>query len=240
MIIDSYSFSAVGGREENQDAVGKSESGENSIFVLADGLGGHRNGRMASDCVVSTVLSDWDTDTDQDLTEQLRDRVAAANDAVIAMQQEQNCNAKSTAVVLAIRQDKAAWAHSGDSRLYYLHNGEIAAFTEDHSVAYKKYRAGDITREEIATDEDQSALLRTLGSASRWEPELNQIEQLCPDDGFLLCSDGFWEYIHDEEILLDYLKSGSAKEWAVLMLMRISARIPKDSDNLSVITVMMK
>ena len=227
MTIDSYSFSDIGGREDNQDALGTKVDGDKGIFVLADGLGGHQNGRLASDCVVNTVLAGWPPEEDTPLTETLESR-------------EKNCNAKSTAVVLTILGENAAWAHSGDSRLYYLHDGGIAAVTEDHSVAYKKYQAGEITKEEIATDEDQSSLLRVLGSTVRWEPVIDQRERLSPEDAFLLCSDGVWEYVRDDEILVDYLKADSAREWAVLLLLRISARVPKNNDNLSLITVMMK
>ena len=240
MTIDSYSFSDIGGREDNQDALGTKVDGDKGIFVLADGLGGHQNGRMASDCVVNTVLAGWPPEEDTPLTETLESGISEANQAILNMQQEKNCNAKSTAVVLTILGENAAWAHSGDSRLYYLHDGGIAAVTEDHSVAYKKYQAGEITKEEIATDEDQSSLLRVLGSTVRWEPVIDQRERLSPEDAFLLCSDGVWEYVRDDEILVDYLKADSAREWAVLLLLRISARVPKNNDNLSLITVMMK
>lgn len=240
MTIDSYSFSDIGGRDDNQDALGMKLDGDRGIFVLADGLGGHQNGRLASDCVVNSVLAGWPPEEEAALTETIETGIGEANQAILNLQQAKNCNAKSTAVVLTIRGENAAWAHSGDSRLYYLHDGGIAAVTEDHSVAFKKYQAGEITKEEIATDEDQSSLLRVLGSAARWEPAVNQREKLSPEDAFLLCSDGVWEYVRDDEILVDYLKAASAKEWAVLLLLRISARIPKDNDNLSLITVMLK
>ena len=73
---------------------------------------------------------------------------------------------------------------------------EIAEYTDDHSVAYKKYKAGEITREEIGFDDDQSSLLRTLGSEDRYEPSVRELN-LVPrkGDAFLLCSDGFWEYV---------------------------------------------
>ena len=240
MTIDSHKFSDIGGREENQDALGMKIDGENGIFVVADGLGGHRNGRLASDCAVSTLLTNWDPASEEPPEDMLRDGISKANQAILTIQQKESCNARSTVVALMIRGETAVWAHSGDSRLYWLHDGGIAAVTEDHSVAYKKYQAGEITKEEIAADEDQSSLLRTLGGVTRWEPEVSRTETLSPEDAFLLCSDGVWEYVRDDEILVDYLKAGSAREWAVLLLLRLSARIPKDNDNLSLITVMLK
>ena len=148
---------------------------------------------------------------------------------------------KTTVVALSLRGDRAAWAHVGDSRLYYLHDKVIAAYTEDHSVAYKKYLAGEITREQIGFDEDQSSLLRALGNPERNQPVgCTWTQPLTPWDGFLLCSDGFWEYVTDEEILVDYLKADCARAWAELLLIRAMERIGPDNDNLSVITVMVR
>ena len=236
MKIDSYSFSAVGGRDENQDAFGQAGEGENALFVVADGLGGHRLGSLASNCAVQALLENWKPDEACD-AEGLNKLVGQANDAVLKMQEEQNCGAKSTLVLLSIQTGKAIWANSGDSRLYYIHDGELKAITEDHSVAYKKYRSGEITRAEIATDEDQSSLLRTLGGPTRWQPDVAEAVEPEAGDGFLLCTDGFWEYVTDEEILIDSLKAENAQDWAEKMLLRAAARIPKDNDNMTVITV---
>ena len=134
----------------------------------------------------------------------------------------------------------AVWAHSGDSRLYYFHRGWIAAVTDDHSVAYKKYKAGEIDKDEIAFDEDQSALLRTLGGADRFEPDVNGWPELLePGDAFFLCSDGAWEFLKDEEILIDLLKAENAKHWAELMMLRMMDRIKGGNDNFTLQTIML-
>lgn len=133
--------------------------------------------------------------------------------------------------------DKAYWANTGDSRVYYFHDDTLSFVTNDHSVAFKKYKAGEITRAQIATDEDQSSLLRALGDKKRWEPNVGTIEGICSGDAFVLCSDGFWEYVFDEEILIDCLKSSSARGWGKLMLLRAIDRVKPGHDNLSVITV---
>lgn len=72
----------------------------------------------------------------------------------------------------AVNGDQAAWANVGDSRVYFIHRNNLHAYTNDHSVAFKKYKAGETTREQIASDEDQPRLLRSLGSEERNEPEL--------------------------------------------------------------------
>lgn len=236
MSFDSYLFSDIGGREENQDAVGKLDSDKAGLYVVADGLGGHQQGRLAADCVVSALTGC--TDLSQLCTpESLVSLIRQANDSILQVQKDKNCNCKSTVVSLILLGNSAIWANTGDSRLYYLHGGTLRPVTEDHSVAFRKFRSGEITKEEIARDEDQASLLRALGGTSRWEPDSGLIDEIVSGDGFLLCSDGIWEYLLDEEILVDYLKADSAREWGNLLLLRVAERIPQSSDNLSLITV---
>ena len=237
MRIDSYLFTDIGGRSENQDAVGKLDGDSAGLYVVADGLGGHQQGRLSSDCIVSTLIggADLSGPCEPDVLVAL---IQQANEEILRIQQEKNVITKSTVVALALNGQSASWANTGDSRLYYLHDSEIRQITVDHSVAYKKYKSGEITKEEIARDEDQSSLLRTLGGETRWEPDSGKLETLSPGDGFLLCSDGVWEYLLDEEILVDYLKADSAREWGTFLLLRIAERIPRDNDNFSLITVL--
>ena len=239
MKLDSFRYSAIGGRSENQDAVGFREEGANGLYIVADGLGGHQAGHLASQCAVYTLKKLWEPETPQ-TPEGFAGFFEAVNEAILAVQQETGLMTKTTTVALSIQGDRAVWAHTGDSRLYYLHDRRIAAYTDDHSVAYMKYKAGEITREQIAQDEDQCCLLRALGGPRRWEPEAASAEGLQPGDAFLLCTDGMWEYLLDGEILVDCLKAANAEEWGKLLLLRAAERIRPGNDNLSFITVMLK
>lgn len=238
MIYDSFEFTYIGGRDENQDSLGKKESKTGGIYVVADGLGGHEKGGIASRCAVEVLTNSWNENEAPD-KERLKQQIGLVNEEILRIQKEENCVTKTTVAVLSVVGDRAVWANTGDSRVYYIHDGGLAGFTADHSVAYMKYKTGEITRAEIAKDEDQSCLLRALGNASRWEPNTYGADSLCAGDAFLLCSDGFWEYVSDEEILVDYLKAASAKEWARLMLLRAIDRVEPGNDNLSLITVML-
>ena len=242
MKTDTYVYTNQGGREYNEDSAAVREEQGHGIYVVADGLGGHQRGDLASDCITSSLTDSWRMDTGQEeRAEELREQIAAANRRLLAIQQEQQCTMKSTVVVLAIDEARAAWAHVGDSRLYYLHRGRIADVTEDHSVSYKKYKAGEITRAQISQDEDQSRLLRSLGGRDHWEPDIHVLEEdLEPGDAFLLCSDGAWEYLYDEEILIDLLKAERAENWTEMLLSRIQERIDSDNDNLTLLTVMLR
>lgn len=236
MYFDSYAFTDAGGREENQDAVGKQETDRGAFYVVADGLGGHRLGNLASEIVVEKMGAVWRENGIRN-SEEMLEAVKRANEAVLQLQKERYCASKSTVAALAITEEGACWAHSGDSRVYYISGGSLEAVTEDHSVAYKKYKAGEISKEQIASDEDQSSLLRALGNERRWEPNISGAEKLKADAAFLLCSDGFWEYISDEEILTAFRTAKSAEEWGEKMLQTIRARFKDGHDNYSLIAV---
>lgn len=238
MIIDCFSFSSPGGREHNEDSIGYRVSGGNGIFVVADGLGGHSKGEIASKCVVDSMISAWEERRGLDSVEWLKENLEQANTKIIELQKEQNCIMKSTAVALNIDDGMAMWAHVGDSRLYYIHDNELQFVTSDHSVAYKKYVAGEISRWQINTDEDQASLLRSLGGELNHAAELSEEKiPLFLEDGFLLCSDGVWEYLHDEEIVIEWLKSNDARDWGERLLLRIIDRIDETNDNLSLLTI---
>lgn len=239
-MIDIFSFSSQGGREYNEDSVGFAYTPYGAVLVAADGLGGHRGGAVASKIVVDTLLAEPLDDNKND-KDWLKKRLEAADQEILDQQAAQANKMKSTVVAMKISGTKATWAHAGDSRLYYIHNSRIEAVTEDHSVAFKKYRAGEISRAEIATDEDQSSLLRSLGSQSKLKPDFGETtDPLTAGDGFLLCSDGFWEYLQDQEILFDFLKTNSAQSWTELLMLRVIDRLQSDSDNLSVVTAMIR
>ena len=239
MKIDSFLYTNTGGREHNEDAVGNREVPQGGIYVVADGLGGHMLGERASAFTVQSLTEAELPQEIPDAESWLAEQIEQTNAGILTLQDETRSNMKSTVVALMIQDGQAQWAHVGDSRLYYFHGGELGFVTADHSVAYKKYKAGEITRAQICTDEDQSSLLRALGNRDRHQPDIGKAE-LESGDGFLLCSDGLWEYLRDGEILIDYLKTDSAKMWAELLLLRVIARQKPGSDNLSLLTVMVK
>ncbi len=241
MRIEAFEYTNKGGRDYNEDAVIHSIKGSSGIFAVADGLGGHQYGEVASSTACETLVEDWDGSFGCDLAEWLKNKLAMANQKILQIQNEKNATLKSTAVVLAIEEGRTAWANVGDSRLYYIHDDEIVSVTNDHSVAFKKYKAGEITREQIAFDEDQSCLLRCLGNKDRNEPEIYDYNLYTkPGDAFLLCSDGVWEYLLDEEILIDLLKAPDVQQWAEHLLLRIMDRIDGNNDNLSLLAVMIQ
>ncbi len=240
MKFDVYEYTSKGGRDCNEDCIGSRYDDSGGIFVVADGLGGHTLGNMASGKAVETIISDWNNDA-EDISEELNRRFEEANNSILALQSEMNAVMKTTVAALAVSGSKAVCANSGDSRVYVIHGNEFAYCTNDHSVAFKKYKSGEITREQIAFDEDQSGLLRTLGGRERYKPEIySPTVEIGKGDAFFLCSDGAWEYLRDEEILIDFLKSETAQQWSELLMLRIMERINGGNDNLSLLTIIIK
>lgn len=240
MRFDVYEYTSKGGRSYNEDSLGSYFDGSGGVFVVADGLGGHDRGGDASAAAVKAITTGWDTSS-ENISEQICEKVEQANSIILELQKQNNTVMKTTAAILAVCGQKAVMANSGDSRVYFIHNNELHSYTKDHSVAFKKYLAGEITREMIAVDEDQSALLRSLGGTDRYKPELYECDTaVVPGDAFMLCSDGTWEYLKDEEILIDFLKSEDAEKWAEMLMIRIMERLNGNNDNLSIMTVIVE
>ena len=237
MIIDKYIFSSKGGYEINEDCADCAVYENGAAFVLADGLGGHGNGDVASKFIVdylTKALNGADETIDEAV---LCRKIEDANAALYELKIEKALRMKSTVAALYLNDHGAVWANVGDSRVYYIHNNHIESVTADHSVAYKKYLAGEISRAEIGSDEDQSSLLRSLGNEECSKIDSYSAAPIDDKDAFFLCSDGFWENVADEEILFDYLKADSAQTWAEQLLLKVKKRMPADNDNLSFICV---
>ncbi|MCM1144465.1 MAG: protein phosphatase 2C domain-containing protein [Blautia sp.] len=244
MKLDVYMFTNNGGREYNEDFADYRIDDAQAFFILADGLGGHFGGEIASHCIVENLTASWETDKEKiSRVDWLEKNILRANDTLIELQKEKKGKMKSTVVTLCLDAGMASWAHVGDSRLYYLSEGRIMRLTADHSVTYKKYKSGKISRDGMNFDEDRSSLLRVMGDEGHCNPEcgcLDAERSVMPGDAFLLCSDGFWEYLYDEEILVDCLKSDTASRWGEQMLIRAMNRMKPDSDNLTFIAVMVQ
>lgn len=237
-MFDSYLFTNRGGRTSNEDSIGKRKLSDGELFILADGLGGHSKGEIASSCAVKRLEKAQEPKREESLCDWLKGSFEKANLDILELQKQTGSRMKSTLVALIVRNDTACWAHVGDSRLYHIRDNKLSYITQDHSVAYAKYKSGEITKAQIAKDDDQSSLIRVLGNSSRNQPDVTQsLDVPRYGDGFLLCSDGLWEYLNDEEIVIDFLKTDTAEEWAETLLLRAMERFLPENDNLSLITV---
>ena len=231
MRLSACCYTNQGGRDHNEDSVRC--CAEQGVFVLSDGLGGHGRGAVASALAADILFEGCSAHPDPDGLAELFQK---ANEAVMEGQKvPRQEDMKTTAVALSVAGDLAVWGHVGDSRLYRFSGGALSQETRDHSVTYMKYLGGEISYMDIYHDDDRPSLLRALGKLP-CKPEAGQAE-LRPGDAFLLCSDGFWEYVYQEEVLADLLKAETPEQWAQLMLLRHIRRTPPGNDNFSLITV---
>ena len=235
MKISYYAYTNKGGRPNNEDSICCGLQNRRGVFVLADGLGGHSSGEVASGLAAQAI---WEGCAGAEIldSETLKGQLEEANRLVLEGQKVPGReDMKTTAVARALEGDLAFWAHVGDSRLYRFSDGQLVFATRDHSVTYMKYLGGEISYMDVYHDDDRSSLLRVLGKSS-CQPETGQAE-LKSGDAFLLCSDGFWEYVYQEEIQADLLKAETPVQWVQLMLLRQIRRTPPGNDNFSVIAV---
>ncbi len=229
--ISTYGYTNIGSRKENEDAGIICLYEKNTVVVIADGLGGQGDGRTASQTAVQS-LQQCGFDGRFPGKKAVEEAFQAANGAVLQKQQNQ-FHMKTTAVYLCIHENKAIWAHIGDSRLYHFWDGSLCHYTLDHSLPQVAVALGEIERREIPGHPKRSCLLRALGNAvDEIETEVHEPVVLEPGKhAFLLCTDGLWEYLDDEEIQDALCRSKSAEIWLQELFGLIRERWESDYDN---------
>lgn len=227
-MIQTASYTDVGGRPENEDAVRQAAKGDGRLCILvADGLGGHGGGAQASAAASQAICAAWDGWADAaSLTRWVRE----ANRQVLALQTPL-CSMKTTVAVLTLEPGRAVWAHVGDSRLYHFHNGKLVFQTRDHSVAQIGVMLGEITVDQIRFHEDRSRVLRALGQDEDLNVEVREQALEPGRHAFLLCSDGFWEYVLEPEMEESLARASSPEDWLARMREHLKGRVPPDNDN---------
>lgn len=223
MIVDAATYTCAAGHEINEDSHLCSES--KGIFIVADGLGGHSDGEKASMAAINyfdrNCLGGY---TDERITELLE----GANTEVI----NSGDGGKTTVAAAFIENGNFIYANAGDSRVYYFREGRIIAQTKDHSVCQASVDMGMLRPEDIRGSEDRSRLLKVLGSEDKLNIKKHyQPIQIQDDDAFLICSDGFWDYVYESEMEADLLKAENAAAWLKFMLKRHILRAENEGDN---------
>ena len=233
MTFKSASISKTGGREENQDYFDSKVIDHAGLWIVADGLGGHRGGAVASQTAVRAMLDSWHSEADS-IPPTIGELIDAAQTAILNERDTdpQLSAMRTTVVALHIVGDQALWGHVGDSRLYLYRGCAMAFQTKDHSVPQVMVDAGEITREQIRNHEDRNRLLRAVGNPDGVKPTILESPQpVRPGDAFLLCTDGFWEYVTEAEMVVDLVKSNTPMEWLERMELRLVVRAAADHDN---------
>jgi PPM family protein phosphatase len=234
------SLSNQGGRELNEDYTLSFSRGDTYCRVVADGLGGHHGGEVASRVACEAALRSFQANPAV-MPDALLQHIRNADDAV---RQEQRANPslqqmKSTVAMLVANATHAVYGHAGDTRLYHFRAGRVFQQSRDHSVPQSLVDAGEIAASEIRHHEDRSRLLRALGEEQPVRASV--IPAPVPigrGDAFLLCTDGFWENVVETEMEIDLSKSATPADWLHYMENRLQERVSGAFDNYTAAAVL--
>jgi PPM family protein phosphatase len=231
----------VGGRERNEDYCGYwSEAGQ-SCYVLSDGAGGHGGGNVASKTAVESVLETFKAKPEV-TPEKASQLLRSANDRVIEQQSasQELADMRATLVTLSIDEvaGTAVWGHIGDSRLYLFRSGNLCFQTKDHSVFQSMVDAGLIKPGAARNARQRSILTGSLGGEDGFLPIISsQRHGIELDDVFLMCSDGFWDYVNETDMERQLEGSHTPDEWLQKMKNVLNSNKPVGNDNYSAIAI---
>lgn len=241
MKFEIASLSKQGGRYRNEDACGYWTSETGSCWIVSDGAGGHSGGDVASRTAVSSMLRDFASDPEVS-PGAISDLLKHANDAVL---QEQRNNPdlsdmRATAAILMMDQKTQGvlWGHLGDSRIYCFRNRKLLTQTRDHSLMQSMVDAGYGDVAILRGHPRRSVLLQALGSTDEMAPTvLPTLMAVQQDDVFLLCSDGFWDYVDEAAMERELQVAPSAEAWLTRLEAELLSRAKPDHDNYTAVAV---
>ncbi len=234
MKLAHAALSNPGGRKVNEDACKSLLISESQgCWVVADGLGGHGGGDVASKIAVESIIDAYKR-TPEFSAARLHTMLALAHQAIVQGQQDTDriSSMRSTVVVLMLQDAQAWWAHVGDSRLYHFSKGVKAHQTRDHSVPQVMVDAGDIAYDDIRHHEDRNRLTRSLGNNGKLRTTIpDRPLEIGEGDAFLLCTDGFWEFVTEAEMEATFANSASPIDWLTQMEVILIRKAPPNHDN---------
>lgn len=206
------------------------------LGIVADGMGGHAAGEVASKMAVEIIRNTYYATSDQ-ITKSLKHAFLQANQKINA-EAKQNTQRKgmgTTATAVVIRGDELFFAHIGDSRLYLLKDNGIKQLSSDHTYIQELLRKGEISAEAAAVHPDRNVLIRAMGTHESVEVEAVSVkDKFTLGNRLVLCSDGLYDYISDEEIL-QLASQGELKKCAYDLVNTAKAR--GGHDNITVLII---
>jgi serine/threonine protein phosphatase PrpC len=220
-------------RKLNEDSI--LERNEAGLWVVADGMGGHSAGDLASQLIVNS-LARLDTDiTLAGLVEQVEQTVQNVNDRLFAVANAHNQTSGSTVVLLLISGKHAVVMWAGDSRCYRLRHGQLTQVSTDHTQIELFISKGLLTRAEAVGHPSGNMVTRAVGVTDELLMEMDLLE-LADGDCFLLCSDGLDKHLKDEEIA-QHLRAGDSQTVARALIDLTLARGAVDNVSVCVVKI---
>jgi serine/threonine protein phosphatase PrpC len=242
--VSSAQLSALGHRPSNQDALGSMVQDGLVCFVMSDGTGGHTGGEVASKLVVDAVLAQFV----QEASFGARALRSYIDCAIVKVAQnkkfhERRRNMSATVAALMIDQINrcALWTHLGDTRIYLFRNHRLHGVTLDHSLAQRFVDAGYAKAEQLRNHPQRSVLYAAIGAEGDTFPEVTrQAVPVQDGDAFLICTDGFWEWLVEAQMEQTLAAAQSCEEWLTTMSRMAEAHVRasgQQRDNYSAITI---
>ncbi|MES2407050.1 MAG: protein phosphatase 2C domain-containing protein [Pseudomonadota bacterium] len=205
MRFSIYQASRQGGRDYNQDRVAYSYSRDALLMVVADGMGGHSHGELAAQITVQTLAETFQRHARPKLNDPAAFLHGALERAHLAINDHANTHhlaeiPHTTCVACVLQEDAAWWAHVGDSRLYLYSDHGLVTRTRDHSTVQQLCDDGFITQDEMKTHPDRNKIYNCLGGHMQPDVEVSRPMPLSEHDTILLCTDGLWGALTEEQI----------------------------------------
>lgn len=203
-------LTTVGDRASNQDCTAHTLAEQYALFVVADGLGGHKVGEKASMYFCQGMFKlavKYQPVLQQRSGERAKEALAAWVSAaidemkVLFEENEEGLDSHTTCAILYLDEKKTMTAHCGDSRIYRLNQKEVLWRTKDHSLIQGQLDDGSITERDMGIHPEQNQLLRTINILKMHQAEVNLYPPIIKGETFVLCSDGFWEFIKENDLL---------------------------------------
>ena len=237
--IEAASFSCQGGRDYNEDVLKDCQApGDLHLFVLTDGAGGQGGGGVAASIAVAAAEAAF-LESPVFSAETLRRCIAKADRAVVDSQGSKPGLARmaSTIALLLVERGRAEalFANLGDSRCYVFLEGRITARSQDHSLVQRFVEAGLVAPEKLRQHPQRNVLYAALGANGEGiEPHVcEEPVRLQPGTGMMLCSDGVWELLDDDQLAQLHANSTDVDTWRAQLTSALEARMPPGHDNYS-------
>jgi PPM family protein phosphatase len=231
----------AGKRPYNEDRIGCWQREGSLLLAVADGMGGHAHGELAAQIAVDHLGRAFDAGARPRLAAPDRFLSAAIDDAhaqiAVGARRLKLAESPRTTVVACVVQDgQAWWAHVGDSRLYLIRKGRVAARTRDHTYVQQLVDAGKIREEAAENHPDRNRVMRCLGGSQPPAIDPPRSMTLEKDDVLLLCSDGLWGPLTQRQILIGLIGRDPASALPELIALA-EARAGAHCDNVSVVAM---
>jgi PPM family protein phosphatase len=239
MRFSVYQVSRKGGREKNEDRMGYCYTRDSGLFALADGMGGHPEGEVASQLALQALAAAFQREAKPNLKSPLRflqDAILAGHHQLLRYATEKGLvDTPRTTVVACVLQGRAAfWAHCGDSRLYLVRGGKLVARTRDHSYTELQQTLSQVVP--IDAKFNRSVLFTCLGSPGKPVVDTVGPVTLQTGDRLIVCSDGLWSQL-DDEAIVELLTTRSLSDAVPEMVERALRNGGQHGDNVTVLAV---